>query len=450
MGNILKKTWYEAKKLFTKTTFRNIVIVAIITTFLKVIGFYKETVIASNYGLSEFLDAFLIAILIPSFLQSVFINSFKNIFIPNYILELKQNKSIGEFQSITVLSILAITLSTIIFTYLISDYFLENFYPGHSENFYNLIKIQLYYLIPCLLLWGFSSFLNGLLEIKGKFLLSSLSGIFIPISILISVYFFNSYLGVKVLAIGTLIGSIFSFFYLIIVCHFHAGIQLKKPILNENSKLMLKQLPPKVSSGFLTGMNNFVDQYFAAQLAVGSIAAISYGIKIPSFMLGISIIAIGNVLLPYFSIKTADNVINAYKELFKILKGVFIVGLIATALVYIFSYEIIEFLFERKEFTSKNTIMVSNIQKIILVYIPFYLCGNILVKFLTSINKNKFMAWQSFFKLIANIILNIILIQKYGIYGLALSTTIVITINSIIYFTFTYKQYKIALSNEGF
>lgn len=205
---------------------------------------------------------------------------------------------------------------------------------------------------------------------------------------------------------------------------------------------MLKQLPPKISSGFLTGMNDFVDQYFAAQLVVGSIAAISYGVKIPSFLLSFSIIALGNVLLPYFSKKVAENVLETYKELFKILKIIFFSGLLITFLIYLFSYEIIEFLFEKKQFTSKDTLIVSKIQRIILIYIPFYLCGNVLVKFLTSINKNKFMAWQSFYKLFANIILNYILIKKYGLYGLAMSTTIVIILNTFIYLFYTYKQYE--------
>lgn len=442
MNKYLSDLLLKVKDVLSRPTIRSIIVVAIIIVSLKIIGFFKEVVIASTFGLSEFLDAFLIASLIPAFLQNVFITAFKNIFIPNYIIELQNQEKVGEFQSVTLISILIIIFLSISTTYIISDYFLENVYPNHDENFYKLIKSQLFYLLPCLFFWGISSFLEGLLEIKGKFFLSSISAVFIPIMILICVYFFNSLLGVNVLAVGTLIGSIISFFYLLISCLYYNKINIKKPILNHNSKIMLKQLPPKISSGFLTGMNDFVDQYFAAQLVVGSIAAISYGVKIPSFLLSFSIIALGNVLLPYFSKKVAENVLETYKELFKILKIIFFSGLLITFLIYLFSYEIIEFLFEKKQFTSKDTLIVSKIQRIILIYIPFYLCGNVLVKFLTSINKNKFMAWQSFYKLFANIILNYILIKKYGLYGLAMSTTIVIILNTFIYLFYTYKQYE--------
>ena len=90
----------------------NILIVGAVTFFIKVIGFYKETLVASSFGLSELLDTFYIAILIPSFVKNVFINALKNIFIPNYIAEISVEGNKGEFQSIIF-----------IITFLISSFF---------------------------------------------------------------------------------------------------------------------------------------------------------------------------------------------------------------------------------------------------------------------------------------------------------------------------------------
>jgi putative peptidoglycan lipid II flippase len=212
---------------------------------------------------------------------------------------------------------------------------------------------------------------------------------------------------------------------------------------------MIKQLPPKVSSGFLTGLNNFVDQFFAAQLAVGSITAINYGVKIPAFMVSILILSLGNVLLPHFSRLINDDIHKAYDQLFNILKLVFLGAAVITVGAFIFSNDIISLLFERNEFTADDTLIVGKVQRIIFVYVPFYLCTLILVKFLTSINRNKFMAWTSLLNLFLNIILNIILVKKYDLYGLAMSTTIVYILSSFIYFTYTYKQYKLSLVNHG-
>ncbi|WP_108424728.1 murein biosynthesis integral membrane protein MurJ [Flagellimonas amoyensis] len=441
----IKALFSRLKGKFKISVVRNIVIVGSITLFVKLAGFYKETFVASSFGLSELLDSFYVAILIPSFIQAVFISSVKNIFIPNYITEIKVGKTenIGGFQTLGFLLISAIVLVFMGLTYLFGHFFLDIVFPGHTPYFYSITKSQLYIMTPCLLFWGGSSLLSALLDIDTKFLSSALYPIFTAICTIVFLVFFKEAIGEMVLAIGTLVGSLIGFVFLLWVTLKHKLILFGPPLINDNTRMMIKQLPPKISSGFLTGMNQFIDQFFAAQLVVGSISAINYGIKIPSFILTLSMIATGTVLLPYFSKKINEDRLQAFKDLFRILKVVFLAGLVVTLIIFIFSYDIIKFLFEKNEFTSKDTYTVSLIQQIILVYVPFYLCGNLLGKFLTSINKNSFMAWVSLYNLIANIVFNIIFMKLYGVYGLAISTSLVITISSFIYLYFTYKQYKI-------
>jgi putative peptidoglycan lipid II flippase len=86
---------------------------------------------------------------------------------------------------------------------------------------------------------------------------------------------------------------------------------------------------------------------------------------------------------------------------------------------------------------------VSAIQQILFISVPFNLCTLIMVKFLTSINKNNFMAWISLTNLVLNIMLNFFLIKYYGVFGLVLSTTLVYFVSCAFYFSYTYKQYKL-------
>src|SRR5690606_11568372 len=160
------------------------------------------------------------------------------------------------------------------------------------------------------------------------------------------------------------------------------------------------------------------------------------------------ILAVGNVLLPHFSRLINGDIHQAYLQLFKILKIIFFGSMILTIFTILFSDDIIRILFERKEFTAEDTYVVSNIQKIALVYVPFYLCTLVCVKFLTAINKNKFMAWTSFWNLLLNLLMNYILIQTYGVYGLIAATTIVYILASFIYVGYTYKQFKTHLTKK--
>ena len=445
MVKIFKSFVSLIRSLSKQTLIKSMIAVALVSTIIKLAGFYKETIIAASFGLTEMLDTFLIAVLIPVFVQNVFINSLNNLFVPSYITELKTTNHKSAFQSVSFLIITALGALLAILCLIFTQYGLTILYPNHDEHYYQLIRRQFYWVLPCLFFWGYSGLLSNLLEVKNRYLYSTLSPIFGTITTIICLLFFKEPLEGIVLAVGMLSGTVLAFFYLLILCIYYDELSLGKPALNKNVKMMISQVPAKAASGFLTGSNSFVDQFFAAQLVAGSIAALNYGAKIPAFAVGMLILPLGRVLLPHFSRTVNDNLVNSYKQVFKILKWVFLISSGLAVLGMIFSDDIVRVLFERKEFTSENTYVVSNLQRIGLVYIPFYLSTLICVKFLTAINRNKFMAWTSFWNLGVNLTFNYIFMKLFGVYGLASSTTLMYILSSVIYVGYTYKQYKLSL-----
>ena len=435
------------KQLWENPTVTNILTVAIIAIGVKGLGFYKEIVIASTFGLSELLDTFYIAALVPGFISQVFLSAFKSVFIPNYVAEQKTSKQIGAFQATSFLVTIVTAVLFIFISYLVTDVFLETFFSGHTESYYTLIKLQFRYLVPCILFWGLSSLLAGLLNIHDEFRYSSIYPVLTSIVIIVCLLFFSNTLGEAVLAIGTLIGSILQFLFLLFVAISKKIIHVKSPdFKSENAITMFQQVPAKISSGFLTGLIPVTDQYFAAQLIIGSIAALNYGLRIPAFITTIILLALGNVLLPYFSKLSIDNKEEAFRKLYFILKRLFIALIIVCVLLMSCSEYIIQFFFERDQFTAKDTQIVSDIMCMFLIGIPFTVCGNIIVRFLTSINKNVFMAYISFVTVILNIILDIIFMNYYGILGIDLCTAFLQIFRSLIYLKYTSKQYKLLRS----
>ncbi|MEZ4970190.1 MAG: lipid II flippase MurJ [Flavobacteriaceae bacterium] len=437
MNRILNKI----QALLQNSVVKNILLVGTITLLIKGIGFYKETQIAANYGLSIVLDTFFIAYLIPGFVQSVFLESFKSVFIPNYIAELKSGNDISRFQGLGFFTTALMALFFTIIAILITDVYLQVFFSGKEVTYYELIKDQFYIVLPCIFLWGFSSLLSGLLTINEEFRHSSFESIFIPVSIIICIFFFKDKLGNMLLAIGSLIGSILSFLYLIIVCWQKNILNLSLPDFNnQNSIQMFKQIPAKITSSIFAGLHNVVDQFFAVQLAIGSISALNYALKIPAFAIGIIVIAMNNDLLPHFSKLVLKNKDQAYQQLYKLLKIVFLGSAIIAIIGILTSDFFISLFFERNEFTNEDTKLVSNLQKIILLYIPFKISGMLLVNFLTSINKNNFMAIVSLISVVLNIILNFALVNHFGIFGIVTATTTVVIIRNLILLRFTIIQ----------
>lgn len=422
----------------------NIAAVAAITLIVKGFGFYKEIVIASNFGLSELLDTFLIASLVPGFIYQVFLGSFKSVFIPNYIMEQKTDRSISSFQATSFIITISATIVFMILAYLFTNTFLDIFFPNHTENYYRLIKVQFFYLLPCILFWGLSSLLSGLLNIHDEFKYSTIYPVFSSFSILILLVFFKDSFQEKILAVGMLIGAILEFLFLVIVAKSKNIIQISKPdFKTEGTILMFSQLPAKVSSGFLTGLIPITDQFFAAQLIVGSIAALNYSLKIPAFFTAIAVLALSRVLLPHFSKLIVENKEEASRQLNRVLKFVFISLVLVIIPIILFSDNIIQLIFERNEFSSDDTQLVSKLQVILLIGAPFYICDNIVVQYLTSLNKNAFMAYVSLGSMLINIVLDYLFMMWYGIYGLVLCTTTIYIVRSLVLYTYARKQNKL-------
>lgn len=429
--------------LSKKSTIGNIFLVGTITLIGSAFGFFKEILIAKNYGLSILVDTYYIAILLPSFISNVFMSSYQSVFIPNYISEKSEQKHIGPFQATAVLVTITMSLFFFIISYLFTDYYIEYFFKGHEPQFYELITRQFKFVAPCILFWGLTSIINGMLNVDNEYKYSTLSGTITSISVIICILILKEYLQELVLAIGTLIGSILGFIFVLIAAVRRKIIALSLPdFKSKNSLMMFKQLPAKTTASLLSGINPIVDQYFSAQLIVGSIAALNYGLKIPAFAIGIGAIALGNVLLPYFSKMAVNNKEMLYLKLQQWLKLTFYLSLTITIVGILISFPIVKIVFERDEFVANDTLIVAKIQQMYFIQIPFYLVTIIMVRFLTSINKNNFMMFTSLIGALLNLLFNYILIKIIGVYGLALSTSMVAIIISAIFYLYIKKLSK--------
>ncbi|NYJ28039.1 murein biosynthesis integral membrane protein MurJ [Allomuricauda sp. ARW1Y1] len=442
-----RKTWYS----YLHTTWQkyqgpllsNMLTVGIVSLLVKGVSFFKEILIADTYGISELLDTYLIASLIPTFIQSVFLNSYGSVFIPNYVQEKESKKHMGAFQSSSFLITILLALLMIGITYIGIDIYLESLFPGHNSTYYELIKTQLWVILPSILFWGISSLITGLLMIEDEFFYSSLNNLFVPIVTIVLLLLFQQQLQEITLALGMLSGSILSCVYLVIVGIKKKVIFLKKPdFKSKNIRVLLSQVPAKISSGLINGVNPMVDQYFSAQLAIGAIAALNYGYKIPIVTISLISASIGNTLLPYFSKKVLEGKKKLYEYLQSVLgKILILMSIIALVLIFLSKF-IVAIFFERGAFTSQDTEQVYVIQQMFLLQLPFYVTGIVMNKYLTALNKNNFLVLSSLVSLALNIILNYILMELMGTKGLALATSLVSLGNSTVIYLYIKKLYK--------
>lgn len=414
----------------------------VLSVIVKLISLGKEVVVSSKLGLNTELDNFYIAYIFPAFFYNVFLTTFSNIFVPNYITARHQGK-LHRFESTAYASLLFFIMVIIVILY-----FFRGMIIGMVvDDPVKYIQVERNYviLLPSLLFTGLNSMITGILNANKSFTVPIIT----PIITTVVTLLFFLVKGIPVdmdimLSISILVGSALEFVFMLLVLLGKKIVRLQAlDFRDRNFMMYLKQLPSKMTSSFLSGCNTFVDQSFASVLSTGAISSLNYSTKIPSFISGISINTLGSILLPYFSEINISKSADLRKKLYQSLVYSFVICLIISIGTMLFSHIIVKLLFERGKFSHENTLMVANLQMIACIQIPFYVMAIILVKFLTAINKNKFAAYASIANLIVNITADYILMKYFGVYGLAMATTVMVVINFMVLFYFSKLSLKL-------
>jgi putative peptidoglycan lipid II flippase len=175
------------------------------------------------------------------------------------------------------------------------------------------------------------------------------------------------------------------------------------------------------------------NQVMAAKLISGSVSALSLGVKIIAVVIQVGELSLGTLALPHFSKLMAEKRMDdAVASLISWSVFTLAVSIPIAALMVGFSEHIVELVYQRGAFNRSDTEVVSRIQAFYALQIPFYLVGLLLVKFLYSFTTNRFFVITSTVNLVLNFLLNLMFIEIFGTPGIALSTSTVYFISSII------------------
>jgi putative peptidoglycan lipid II flippase len=424
--------------LFDKSdVYRDIALVVLTVFIVKILGFFKEVLIGNSFGMTEELDVFFILILIPSFFSSVFLGAFKAVLIPNYIFAKKKSNTVFHNNLIvqTILLSLALTIGLYFLSAPINTYLVRNY----SQEFANQVFTNQNLFLLCIPVWTFSSLLSGLLDIKKRFVISALYPIITSIVFIVLLFFYKP--SVHILVYAFVLGSFFELLFLL--CFQPVKLVLSDVKFNDSDSIILyKQFLPKLLAGVIIGFNPIVDQLFTSQLTDGAISTLNYGNKLPAFAIAILTIGIGNVLLPYFAHLKDTPKGEILILLNKKFKAIFIIGAFCALFLIVFGKDLIILFFQNGAFTINDSENVSSVLIMFSLQIPFYLLDIILVRLLTAFNLNVFNITSSSISVLLNVFCNYIFIEKYGVAGIALSTSIVVFISFLTKYIYILRKFK--------
>jgi putative peptidoglycan lipid II flippase len=421
-------------------------IVGIFTILAQTFGFAKELTVAAWYGTGDDLDAFLIALLVPTFVVNILSGSITAAFLPAFIRTYKE-KSLSEAQ---------LLLSGVVFWFMVCCLFITGlliltlpaYMPvlasGFSFEKQRLTGIILICLMPIVLLKGLSNICAGLLNAFEKFALAAAVPLSISIGIIVFVISFGRVLGIYALAFGTIAGFIIETVVLFIAV-MRQGLSLKPRFVSiaGGMRVVTGQFWPKVAGTLLMGSTELVNKGMAAGLLSGSVASLTYGNKIVAVIITLASTAIGTAVLPYFSKMVADKDWQGILCTVRVyLKLIFGLSVPVVAAICFFSEPLVRIVFARGAFTTQDAEVVSSIQTFFAFQIPFYVAGVMVGRLIWSLQANHILMWGGAINLVLNIVLNLWFIHLMGLQGIALSTSCVYGVSFLYLFCFTRKLIK--------
>ena len=277
------------------------------TIISRLLGYFRDILIAIFLGTSLIADAFFVAFRIPNTFRRLFAEgTFNAAFVPSYTSEsakgkVQANKFANEIFNLLffglLILVLVVEISMPAFVGLIAPGFVDD-----SEKI--KIAIELTRItFPFLLFISLASFFGAILNSHNKFAAASAAPIILNL-ILICILIFGKYLGDEIIYYLSYGVSLAGFLQLVFLYKFVSkfysikfNFKLK---INSKVKFFFKKLLPSIFSSGVTQINILIGTIIASFQA-SAVSYLYYADRIYQINLAIAGIAIGVVVLPQLS-----------------------------------------------------------------------------------------------------------------------------------------------------
>ncbi len=409
-------------------------IIGSLTFFVHVGTSAKELLVAYRFGIADDLDAFLIAVLLPTLAVTVLAGSFSSAVIPVY-LEVEKRKGVeaayGLYTNVLAAAIGVYLTATVLLALIAAPVLTLldfSFTPGKLF----LTRSLFYMTLPLLVIKGIAILWASILNAANRFILAAIIPAITPAITIVALLEVGTSWGIYALAFGTVVGALLE--AAVLASHLRrTGIPLWPrwngwtPALAQ----VLRQYRSLVVGAALMSSTTFVDQAMAAMLGPGSVAALSYGGKVLSFMVVVGATALGTAVLPHFSKMVAAGDWSGLRHTVQTyVRLILWITIPVTCVTVALSEPLAQVLFQRGAFTFDDTQTVSRVQALLLLQLPFYVIGILIVRLISSLKANSILMWGCVMNFVLNVVLNYVLMQWLQVAGIALSTAIVIMVSS--------------------
>ncbi|PMQ01462.1 MAG: murein biosynthesis integral membrane protein MurJ [Dictyoglomus sp. NZ13-RE01] len=425
------------KRLFIRQSVTEAtIIITLLGLFSRFLGFLREMMIAAFFGAKKFTDAYVVSNALPNILAGLVAGALSSVFIPLYAeWKEKYGKEESEkFVSILLSTIFIILLLVTIISYILSPIIIYILAPGFNLETKNLAINLSYIMLPGIIFWGTYGILTGLYNAHRSFIIPNLAGVLGNLIFILSIFVLHKYLGVYILAWGTLANVIFQYILLLPYLS-KIGFSLRWEIDPKypGMKKALILITPIFLGQSIGLINMAVDRIFGSFLPEGGISALNYASRLYQLPFNLFINALATAMYTEFAFSAQNENLDLLKtSMEKSIRAVLFLIIPATFGFIFLGKPIVELAFQRGLFDAYATKRTSESLIFYSLGLPFMSINTIIVRVFFSLHDTKTPVVNSVIALISNIILNTLFIKPLAHMGLALATSCASIISTLL------------------
>ncbi len=436
----------------------------------RVFGLVREQVFAFYFGATDAADAFNIAFRIPNLLRDLFAEgAMSAAFVPNFTRALLNTTKAAFRLLSSVVAVLVVGLSALSFVGICLSEPLVRLYasafasvPGKLELATQLTQVM----FPFFPMVALAAVLMGALNAMGSFFLPAFAPVLFNVAsilcgVILTPLFANhtSLPPIYSMAVGVLVGGFLQFYV--------QWWQLRKkgyrplefaknfarPFADPGTKKVLLLLVPGTVGLAATQLNILVNSVYATHFGSGAVSWLNYAFRFLQFPIGIFGVSLAVATLPLVTRKLAKgSPKEAADEVANSLHLVFAVNGPAAAGLMVVGLPIVQMIFQHGQFKLFDAQQTAQALFWYALGLPGYSVVKVLVPVFYALERTRIPVTISFVMVGLNLVLNHLFSAVWGFpfWALALSTSIVATLNAVLLLYFLNRKMGGILGTQFF
>ena len=416
--------------------------VSFFTLLMGIFNYLTLIILASRFGTRVEMDAFFAATTVPQLVLAILYATLSNVLIPVFIESRSREESKAWRMASLCTNLVFIFLCIFV---IVGSRWSENVIalinPGFPEGTSALSASLFQLFLMSLVFSGTSVVLSSLHYAQQKYFLPSLAQGLNSLITFLFVLSFRSSLGIKSIALGTILGSLIQFFILLPLLlkkqRYRFTLDFRTGEMGKLSLLML----PLLAGSIIYKANTLVERFIASNLGEGAISYLGYANRIISALLVMITQGLSTVLFPRMSEYSARKDFQGLSEILsKGLRVLVIVTFPVAFLLILARYELVRLVFERGGFTPLDTQAVG---KALVAYLGFFVAASLglpIVNALYSLQETFRVGIFGVFGFIIYVFLAFTLSHHFSYTGIAMAASIQSGLNIFIFYSIIQRK----------